>query len=96
MLLTPCTYKPRQCNYKNIFLLCITRGGYQGLYTYLVGTNASFHPTVTTMPILEVFTSVPKEKVTPEVLTGLSKLLSEMLGKSEEVRNGTFFYIAEK
>ncbi|XP_050712464.1 macrophage migration inhibitory factor homolog isoform X2 [Eriocheir sinensis] len=36
------------------------------------------------MPVLEVFTNVPKEKVTPEVLTGLSKLLSEMLGKSEQ------------
>lgn len=35
------------------------------------------------MPILEIATNVSKEKVTPEVLTTLSKILSETLGKSE-------------
>ncbi|XP_063876099.1 macrophage migration inhibitory factor homolog [Scylla paramamosain] len=35
------------------------------------------------MPFLEVSTNLPKEKVTPEVLSGLSKMVSEMLDKSE-------------
>ena len=39
------------------------------------------------MPMLEVTTNIPKEKVTTEVLTNLSKLLSETLGKSESVCN---------
>lgn len=35
------------------------------------------------MPILQITTNVPKEKVTPDVLTTLSKMVAEMLGKSE-------------
>lgn len=35
------------------------------------------------MPTLQISTNVPKEKVTPEVLTTLSKMVAEMLGKSE-------------
>ncbi|XP_045130345.1 macrophage migration inhibitory factor-like [Portunus trituberculatus] len=35
------------------------------------------------MPILEVHTNVAREKVTPGVLSGLSKMVSEMLGISE-------------
>ncbi|MPC98972.1 hypothetical protein E2C01_094364 [Portunus trituberculatus] len=42
--------------------------------------------TVATMPILEVHTNVAREKVTPGVLSGLSKMVSEMLGISESVR----------
>lgn len=42
--------------------------------------------TATTMPMLEIATNVPKEKVTPDVLTTLSKMVAEMLGKSETVR----------
>ncbi|XP_063876064.1 macrophage migration inhibitory factor-like [Scylla paramamosain] len=37
------------------------------------------------MPILEVSTNLPKEKVTPEVLSGLSKMVSEILDISESL-----------
>ncbi|KAF0295571.1 Macrophage migration inhibitory factor [Amphibalanus amphitrite] len=32
------------------------------------------------MPVLEIDTNVPQEKITPEVVQNLTKLLSEMLG----------------
>ena len=38
------------------------------------------------MPILEVSTNVTREKVTPEVLSSLSKMVSEMIGIPESVR----------
>lgn len=43
------------------------------------------HSTDITMPMLEIATNIPKEKVTPDVLTSLSKLVSEALGKAEQV-----------
>ncbi|MPC96690.1 Macrophage migration inhibitory factor [Portunus trituberculatus] len=45
--------------------------------------TACAHSQATTMPMLEIATNVPKEKVTPDVLTTLSKMVAEMLGKSE-------------
>lgn len=42
--------------------------------------------TALTMPSLEIATNVPKEKVTPELLSNLSKVLSGTVGKSEQVR----------
>ncbi|XP_042207489.1 macrophage migration inhibitory factor homolog isoform X2 [Homarus americanus] len=37
-----------------------------------------------TMPYLEIATNLTKEKITPEILTNLSKLLSAILGKAEQ------------
>ncbi|KAG7154479.1 Macrophage migration inhibitory factor-like [Homarus americanus] len=38
-----------------------------------------------TMPYLEIATNLTKEKITPEILTNLSKLLSAILGKAEQL-----------
>ncbi|KAK4299437.1 hypothetical protein Pmani_028285 [Petrolisthes manimaculis] len=36
------------------------------------------------MPVFQLFTNVPKEKITPQILTELTKVLSTVLGKPQD------------